>query len=96
MLVIIIDWDPHAQLHHRAWVVTMADLMLRFLCGLRGYHIYWSVWNPKPHEVPDAQQESNNPYNQYVIAAWKHASAANPDKAVGHIPIEISRLTTNP
>ena len=71
----------------------MTDVTLRFLCGLRGYHVYRSVWTPKSQEVFDARQESNNLYDRYAIAAWKRASAHDPDKVVGHVPNEFSRFT---
>ena len=51
-------------------------ITVQLLCGLCGYHvhIYQSVWTLKLQQVLDALQESNSPYNQYVIAAWKRAS----------------------
>ena len=70
-----------------------ADLTVRFLCGLHGYHVYQSVWTPEHQEVLNARQERNNPYDRYAIAAWKRASAPNPAKVVGHLPNEISRFT---
>ena len=86
---------PRTYILRRA--ITMADLRddltVRFLCGLRGYHVYRSVWTPKQQEVLDARQESNNPYDPYAIAAWNRASAPDPNKVVGHLPNEISRFT---
>ena len=62
------------------------------------------VWSSRIPRIPNgvdsetkrsfyAIQESNNPYDQYTIAAWKRASVPNPDKVFSHIPNEISRLT---
>ena len=46
-------------------LASMSDsLKIRFifLCGLRGYHKYHSVWTPTLQEVLEAKQESGNPY----------------------------------
>ena len=47
----------------------------------------------KCQEVLDARQESNNPYNRYVIASWKRASASDPNEVVSQLPNEVSRFT---
>ena len=51
------------------------------------------MWTPKPQEVLDESQERNNPYDQYVITAWKRASLLDPNKVVGHIPNATSHFT---
>ena len=71
----------------------MADLKITFLCGLRGYHEYRSVWTPTLNEVIRARQERNNPYDRYAIAALKHRSETHREHVVGHLPREISRYT---
>lgn len=69
-------------------VCAMATVIeVQFYCGLRGYHIYKAIWSPRNHELLVAKQETNNPHDQYAIAAYKQESV------VGHLPKEISRFT---
>ena len=67
-------------------------ITIQFLHGLCRYYVYRSVWTLKLQEVLDACQESNNPYDRYVIVAWKHALASDPNKVVDHLPNGISHF----
>ena len=67
--------------------IAMADVSIKFLCGLRGYYEYCSVWRPVQDEILCVQQERNNPYDPYAVAALKQ------QRVVGHLPREISRFT---
>ncbi len=73
----------------------MADLQVRFsfLCGLRGYHEYRSVWTPVLHEVLPARHEHGNLYDQYAIACMKILPGGLTESVVGHLPKEVARFT---
>ena len=68
----------------------MAEISIKFLCGLRGYHEYSSVWTPVENEVLRVQQERNNPHDHYAIAALKQQHSRQ--QIVGHFPRKISRF----
>ena len=44
-------------------------------------------------EVLFTEQESNNAFDRYAIAAVKRGGGGSQDKVVGHLPREISRFT---
>lgn len=68
-------------------------LNFAFPCGLRGFHVYKDVWNPKLNEKLEVIHEQNNVHDRYAIAASKkHPSRLTP-LTVGHLPREISRFT---
>ena len=69
------------------------DIEFRFFCGLRGYHVYKTIWSPRNHELLVAKQETNNSHDQYAIAAFKQESGSNREYMVGHLPKEISWFT---
>ena len=74
----------------------MADggsLRFSFLCGLRGYHEYRSVWTPSIGEELAAKTESHNIHDRYAIAALKLLPGTIRLSVVGHLPREISRFT---
>lgn len=64
-----------------------------FLCGLRGYHEYRSVWNPVVGESLRARHENDNAHDRYAIAAMKQLPGTIRPSVVGHLPREISRYT---
>ena len=64
-----------------------------FLCGLRGYHEYRSIWTPTLHEVVEAKQESGNAYDRFAIACTKKLPSHLTKSVVGHLPKEVSRYT---
>ena len=73
----------------------MADgssLRFSYLCGLRGYHEYHSIWTPSIGEELGAKNESHNVHDRYAIAALKLPGTIQPS-VVGHLPLEISRFT---
>ena len=62
-------------------------LSVRFLCGLRGYHVYQREWTPILNEVLPAIHDC------YAIAARKRLPGQIIYSTVGHLPKEISRVT---
>ena len=57
-----------------------------FLCGLRGYHEYRSIWTPTLHEVLQAKQESGNAYHRFAIACTKKLPSRLTESFIGHLP----------
>ena len=77
-------------------LASMSDslkIRLVFLCGLRGYHEYRSIWTPTFHEVLEAKQESGNAYDRFAIACTKKLPSRLIESVVGHLPKEVSRYT---
>ena len=68
------------------------DIEFRFLCGLRGYHIYKAVWSPRNYELLVVKQEMNNLHDQYAIAMFKQEPGSG-EYIIGHLPKEISQFT---
>ena len=70
-----------------------AELHLSFPCGLRGYHVYRTVWNPQLNEILPTVHEHGNRYDRFAIAARKRLPGTTSASTVGHLPKEISRVT---
>ena len=63
---------------------------IQFNNVVRGHHIYKDDWTPKIGEILEAKKDMREEavaYDKYAIGLYKG------DKLVGHIPIEISRLS---
>ena len=60
-----------------------------FLCGLRGYHEYRSIWTPTLHEVLEAKQEPGNLYDRFAIACTKMLPSCLTEFVYGHLPKDI-------
>ena len=67
-----------------------SSLRFSFLCGLRGYHEYRSIWTPSIGEELGAKNKS---HNVHAIAALKLLPGTIRPSVVGHLPREISRFT---
>ena len=75
-------------------MAAAVDLKITFLCGLRGYHEYRTVWNPVLNEKLHARQQRNNPHDRYAIAALYRQPETGREEIVGHLPREVSRFTS--
>ena len=64
-----------------------------FPCGLRGFHVYKELWNPKLNEKLETIHEENNPHDRYAVAAIRKTVSRLRPVVVGHLPREISRFT---
>ncbi len=71
----------------------MQHVTVSFLCGLRGYHEYRTIWTPVLHEIIPVIHEQDNPYDRHAIAARKLLPGSITESTVGHLPKEISRIT---
>ena len=63
---------------------------VQFNSVVRGHHIYKDDWTPKIGEILEAKKDTREEAvanDKYAIGLYKG------DKLVGHIPIEISRLS---
>ena len=61
-----------------------------FSTAVRGFHVYNASWKPKEDELLECSHEKDNPYNPFSIKVFKPDS---PAKIVGHLSMEISRIT---
>ena len=68
-------------------------LNFAFPCGLRGFHVYKELWNPKLNEKLETIHEENNPHDRYAVAAIRKTVCRLRPVVVGHLPREISRFT---
>ena len=64
---------------------------VKFSCAIRGYHVYRNVWQPKKNETLQYDHESDNDYDLFVTKTCRDAEFH--PQIVGHLPLEISRLT---
>ena len=61
-----------------------------FPAAVRGYHHYKKFWNLEPQQVLNCYHEKNNTYDRYAIMTCEIGKDEIP---VGHLPMEISRVT---
>ena len=66
----------------------MADKNIVFTAAIRGFHVYKSTW--KPEQVLNCHHEEDNLYDIFSIKVCK---PGNDTLIVGHLPMEISRIT---
>ena len=74
-------------------MASPTELCVRFLCGLRGYHVYKKDWTPRINKVLPAVHEVSNTYDRYAIAAKKKLPGQLAPSTVGHLSKEISKFT---
>ena len=55
----------------------------------RGFHVYKAIWQPEEGEKLMCEHEENNKYDLFAIKGCRPLDR----KIVGHLPIEISRIT---
>ena len=67
----------------------MATRVVSFKSAVRGFHVYRNCWNPQENEVLNCFHESNNQFDMFAIQVCQQET----NKRVGHLPIEISRIT---
>ena len=61
-----------------------------FSAAVRGHHVYKASWKPKEDELLECSHEKDNPYDSFSIKVFKPDS---PAEIVGHLPMEIGRIT---
>ena len=62
-----------------------------FHAAIRGYHVYRDVWQPQQNEILVCYHEYGNIYDMFAIKTCRVDVGA--ETIVGHLPIEVSRLT---
>ena len=72
---------------------SLLALNFAFPCGLRGFHVYKELWNPRLNEKLDTIHEENNPNDHYAVAVMRKTVSRLTPVVVGHLPREISRFT---
>ena len=60
-----------------------------FTAGIRGYHYYKKFWKPES-QVLNCYHGKNNAFDRYAIMVCE---IGKDETAVGHLPMEISRVT---
>ena len=58
--------------------------------AVRGFRVYKASWKPKEDELLECSHGKDNPYDSFSIKVFKPDS---PAEIVGHLPMEISRIT---
>ena len=61
-----------------------------FIATIRGYHYYKKFWKPESHQVLNCYHEKNNAFYRFAIMVCE---IGKDETAVGHLPMEISRVT---
>ena len=62
-----------------------------FHAAVRGYHVYKAVWQPQENEILHCLHEYANVHDMFAIKVCQMADGV--ESIVGHLPIEVSRLT---
>ena len=55
----------------------------RFVCVVRGYHVYKDVWDPYLGDGFTTKHERNNPHDKYAVAVLP--VDAKSKRTVGHL-----------
>ena len=64
--------------------------IFEFTAAVRGYHYYKKCWKPEPQQVLNCYHEKNNAFDRFAIMVCGIGKDETP---VGHLPMEISRVT---
>ena len=67
----------------------MSNKNLVFNAAVRGFHVYKTNWKPQDGELLKCAHEEDNLYDIFSMKVCKIES----DEIVGHLPMEISRIT---
>ena len=67
----------------------MTQKSIVFSAAVRRFNLYKMSWKPKEGEVLECLHEENSPYDVFSIKVCK---SNNSQSAVGHLPMEISRI----
>ena len=62
-----------------------------FSAAVRGFHVYKASWKPKEYELLECSDEKDIPYDSFSVKVFKPDL---PTGIVGHLSMEISRITT--
>ena len=64
---------------------------IKFVTGLRGYHVYRSDWKPFVKQPLSFKQEKDNKHDRFAVSGKALLPGTLFPSIVGHIPIELSR-----
>lgn len=64
--------------------------IFEFTAAIRGYHYYKRFWKPEQNQVLNCYHEKNNAFDRFAIMVCEIGKDEIP---VGHLPMEISRVT---
>ena len=61
-----------------------------FSVAVKGRHVYKMSWQPQEGKILECLYEENN---RYDVSSIKVCKSNNGQSVVGHLPMEISRIT---
>ena len=64
--------------------------LFEFTAAIRGYHYYRKFWKSESQQVLNCYHEKNNAFDRFEKMVWE---IGKDETAVGHLPMEISRVT---
>ena len=73
--------------------MDQTSLKFKFLCGLRGFHVYSDKWKPRIGERISIVHEKRNIHDINAMAGKKTLPGTLAPSIIGHLPKEISRYT---
>ena len=73
--------------------MDQTSLNFKFLCGLRGFHVYSDKWKPWIGERISIVHEKRNIHDINAIAGKKTLPGILAPSIIGHLPKEVSRYT---
>ena len=68
----------------------MTKKSIVFNAAVRGFHVFNMSWKSEQGEILECLHEENNLYDVFSIKVCKSNNAQG---VVGHLPMEISRIT---
>ena len=68
----------------------MTQKSIVFSAAIRGFHVNKMSWKPEEREILECLHEESNHYDVFSIKVCK---SNNAQSVVGHLPMEISRIT---
>ena len=73
--------------------MDQTSLNFKFLCGLRGFHVYSDKWKPRTGERISIVHKKRNIHDINAMACKKTLPGTLAPSIIGHLPKEISRYT---
>ena len=67
----------------------MSNKNLVFNAAVKGFHVYKTNWKPQDQDLLKCTHKEDNPYDIFSMKVYK----PDCDEIVGHLPMEISRIT---
>jgi len=69
-------------------MMANSEKICEFTAAVRGFHYYQRIWKPVENERLSCSRESGNVFDRFAIKI-----TSKNDNIVGHLPMELSRIT---